>query len=632
MKGKIRFILSVVLLVTLVSSLFIYVSCNKENKENKEIYTKVSRAQELVREIEKIPSSYSEIEQGVNRQNQINNANEVFVSASTLNSGNASSRQLSSTDIEIEDVDDFSDPKYREEIINSYYIPHGDGVYADYNSNMSAVNIIKYYKDVALNTVRQLSVWVEGAEQTKREFHANVGIGGGNYFIEKPAFRISYDVNVDMVTLECKGKNEGGFELYIKAFCSYNSEGKVVISALMQFLAGYGDEYTEPHSTPNMDINNIYYVEDDYMAAKRMWGSAYWYNGFSTKEEYYQIYDELYPTLNTHYFMADLKTGNSFSDIRQHWAGSDWGIKDDYFTKLNDLIVIASLYETVRTGVCQPKHTEDCELFNPFDKRVEELFVLDKDEKPLAVIDSKKAWISTSVAKSQRQIIENLFDIQQYADVSILGFSGLKSVSEFIESAIENNNVSAISAKEFFAIMDEATISHRKQIADNEIFALLDINIIGTATLNTETGEIDLSNISAVIPQSILLTEGAEYSLVVALKGSNELIDVCSSQVSYTGQNMELQLADTISDDLQLGMDDYVLVVYVARKLEDEYIRLSNFYTVAAEVAAQHTKTWQEVIEEETRYKILDYTYEIVASEDSIIVSQYKLIRLSPKL
>lgn len=621
MKSKIKLIVSVVLLVTLISSLFIYASCDKE------IYTKVSRAKELVREIDKIPSSYSEIEQGVNTQNKIINDNEVFASASTLNSVNASSRQVTSTDIEIEDVDDFTDLKYSEEIIDSYYIYHGDSVYTEYDYNMVAVNIIKYYKDVALNTVRQLSVWVEGARQKERKFYTSVGgttTGAFNYFSEKPAFRISYDTNVDMVTLECKGKNWGGYELYIKAFCSYNSEGKVVISALMQFLSG-------PPSVPQMDIINIHYVEDEYMAVERRSGTANWYDGTLSKEKYYKVYDELYTKLNPGYWIADLKTGNTFSGIGQHWQGSDWGTRAEYFTKLNDLIVIASLYETVKTYGCQPKYTEDSALFSPYDKRVEELFVLDKDERTLAVIDTKKAWISTSVTQSQRQIIENLFDIQQYADVSILGFSGLKSVGEFVESTIENNNVTAISAKELFAIMDEATINRRNQIADNEIFALLDINIIGTATLNTEMGEIDLSNISAVLPQSILLTEGAEYSLVVALKGSNELIDVCSSQVTYTGQNIELQLANTISDELQLGMDDYVVVVYLARKLENENIRLSNFYTVAAEVTAQYTKTWQEVVEEETRYKTLEYTYEIVASEDSIIVSQYKMIRLSPK-
>lgn len=625
MKKIINKITVVILLIVMCVALFSAVGCSDNS-----LYTKVSRAKELAQNIEKLPNSYNAIENGLNEKNKVS-----FVSPANALYSNGTSVQ--SANIEIEDVpngDFYANGKYENVFAGAAaYANSGNSVCSGIDVDMNAVRVIKYYKNIALETVKQLSVWVEAPKQSEKKYKKEKL--PGNYYIQKPAFRINYDVNADVVKLECKGRNTGGFELYIKAYCSYNVDGKMVFSVLFQYLSGYGEENHTPnkHIIPQMEVTNIYYVEDDCMFVQNNRFLNRNYYGDLSREEFYRAYDEagdFYSDKSCD--IIDLKTGYALIGFRNDYNGAEFGRHVDYITKYNNYIAVVELFER-RSGQVSDLVTrvDDEENFVPYQKRAFEATILDENEVALAVITNKKAWISSNVTESQRSDVEHFFNLHQFDNVELCGVSEITEGIEFVSDTIEEKRVEELSAKEVFAIMDEPVINHKSQIADNEIFSLLDFNVQGKAALNTGNGEIDISNIKAAIPQSILLTEGAEYSLVLALKGTNSFVELASSSASYNGQAIEIRLDGAVDCKRNLETDEYVLIVYIAKNTDEGKIRLSDFYYVISDASAHYRETWLDVVEGETDVKTYDYVYEVSVSAESITVSQRYEISLSPK-
>lgn len=246
-----------------------------------------------------------------------------------------------------------------------------------------------------------------------------------------------------------------------------------------------------------------------------------------------------------------------------------------------------------------------------------------------ALFDSCALSVDEAYINLIRKYYEGYIDV--LSSIVACGYKNYSDITEDEFICIYDSINIKMSDEEFDNVFKEPTISKDSQIEDSEILNLLEIVVDGEIELNLETGELDLSNISATVLDSLLLSESAKYSLVIALKGYTELIEICNVSSTYCGENMYFNGFESADIKDLVGYDDYTVVAYLTIKDSDSINkRKSQYYLLKCTEESEYIETHQETIETENGYTTFDYTYSISASENDIIVANYYLVTLTP--
>ncbi len=130
---------------------------------------------------------------------------------------------------------------------------------------------------------------------------------------------------------------------------------------------------------------------------------------------------------------------------------------------------------------------------------------------------------------------------------------------------------------EYDGIFTPEAIAQDEQTENNEIYENINIRVSGTVNaVDIET--LDISGVRCEIPASVLFEENGNYALTVALLSDSELIGLETQTVEYSREGVTIDgfAADAAVPALEQNKK-YVLVAYLAKRVEDKEIRISDY-------------------------------------------------------
>lgn len=590
---------------------------NGGNGDGDTKYTVLDRAIELINNVDELPSS-----------SDLMGTNGVEENTQSLKAVSQALYNSAGTD---EGVTDWSTPDEEYYNRNRYTDKYGFEVYDDY------IGYFKEWKDGIVDGVRQMGIWIKT---------------GAGY-----SYRLNYDRKKDLVCAEFLSDTT-----YMVIKSTYNSEVKMVIDAVYTLIT---DELR--HAT------TLYYVEDDILTYTYKFDhyTSYGVNKTVIEKDYKNDkFTQLFmshsrPDNPTPFYWPNASMFVDYEGVSAVFGvappgGTDRGVflYDSNGRRLADMQgdIQLPLYqlegwdrvystESPFSVVMQIGDTEYSSLeqydydglfkwtpgfMGDYFTREPAIYILMGNEN---VNYSNKlpeflASLGLSVKGEQLSTVIKAFsDYERVtSEWSALGYSDFSDFDKDYFFDIYDGLTSAIvTPEQLEALNKEPYVIAEEQTEENEVFALLDITVDGTVSLDGQTGELDLSGITANIPRSILFTEGAEYSLVIALKGSYDLIELGEVSAAFEGKEFSLSGFGKATVKNKVGDDDYRLVAYIIKKSSDQ--RLSEFYNLVADKEEVYAERW----EEQNEGRKLSYTFEIAVSTDGVTVSKYYLVSIGKK-
>ena len=484
----------------------------------------------------------------------------------------------------------------------------GDNVnfYATFDAANDIIARMKQMKNEALSVCTQLNTWVKAAE--------------GPY---SAAYRLNYDPTLNLVTVEHR-THKSDVNSYRMIRVTYDAEGRLKIDS-------YNAQFSEAEIASEEEIH---YLEDVYFASvdkrvlfgsgrltyidleREIWsyltltGSISYdpegnvtnitYNPMSPSYHYkdgdfFISVDtdscDVYNAEGKHIFFYDhggsevLMSLNDFSG----WSRFEIDRETETLTLYTDKGSFECrsffTYKSTEFGFSYWIASDSTVYFRPHERAdvsatLEGLFSRLGSDMGLVLKDSAPHGRVIAAMNGYSDIAGSMNYVGGItgADMDIDTYFLVIDMLTDVEHTVETLN----------AIYDDEAISASAQNALYEYFEFLKIDFSGRASVDTEAGKIALDSVRVSVEPSLLLKDGAEYSLVFAFAGTERHLRVCEIRLTYTGEALvytgEGSVIDIAAAPTEYG--EYVLVCYLA--LSDGG-RISEAVTVASENTAALT-------------------------------------------
>ena len=148
--------------------------------------------------------------------------------------------------------------------------------------------------------------------------------------------------------------------------------------------------------------------------------------------------------------------------------------------------------------------------------------------------------------------------------------------------------VSSATAK-YSALCENGTVDFDAQPRRPENLALINVSGNLSGSISVSEGGIDFSTLTLAVAKSAILSESSEYKAVAALVSENEIIYIdafdsatyAHTAMTFTGKAVALPKTESVGD--------YKLILFFAKIVDDEAIRLSDIATPAVNDFASFT-------------------------------------------
>ena len=157
------------------------------------------------------------------------------------------------------------------------------------------------------------------------------------------------------------------------------------------------------------------------------------------------------------------------------------------------------------------------------------------------------------------------------------------------------------------ALAAEPSIEKNAQVADDTYYAIFAAQLAGVATVDAQSLQIGLGDVTASAALSAMLSVGEEYALVAAL-WDGEVQPVCEVLATCTETGISLTGLASI-DVTALDEGQYTVRVFLAKKTADGYTRISQFLVPTTAQPTTASLTQGEMI------------YTVVADADVITIT-----------
>lgn len=497
---------------------------------------------------------------------------------------------------------------------------------------------IREMKDKALATCKVLDTWV--AENPAFAIPCPPGLTPSHV---NQRYRVSYDINSDVVTVESLiDESKRALHDYSRFIVSKTPEGKLKVDG---YTANFGEGVVNSESF-------IRYLEGEYyVAAGKTYGEEYLaVTNFQTEEwvrivpRYNSVEDQngnLVTTVEGTEYTLYYKENGYLVELSSDecalylpdgkravswWGTSEFFVSLDFFdgwsqvesTEGNFLLTLSTktgdhlFYPQIHHP--NPEQLEgDGFYFNLtyqngiiphlFFKRSNALaqqgieWTLADAERNFKALDGalgitpKKAHLSALLrAVETHKQHEQAFAFPIDVSGCVLSYEELLEVTEKL-------TVFDAASDDLVALKNAPTLAFDAQKPEYGYFEFLDFSLSGTATFGETEGVLDLSGVAATLSPSILLTEGKTYSLVFVFVSDSFRTGTNGKEAVYMGESMTIDGKLTLSSNhFPIGDGTYTLICYLA---DDADNRISTIMTVKGD----HNGTYD--LSTETRETVL---------------------------
>lgn len=563
---------------------------NKTDNDDKTDVKKVtylSRATELVNNLEKVPGSAELFSEEL-----------VSQSSSVLNSSGPNGESGNVTDLTTPDSDFYGDSSWHHWIVPTQALSYD---FLDGTIRFISEDI----RSTVLDNVVQLDTWVQICNDSIKT-HA----------------RLQYDVNSDSATLEyLQSQYDGKFfsAYYYKILSSYTSDGKTVIWATVEKYEKY-----DYHTITAHGKYSLKYVEDgQYM--------------FSCSEPVYSTRGEvdedgsliIYEPTQTRILVVEKDLSDPFSEViikavqatypeikcefvdRRTFMSRD----DDYrytynrgfyvstldgkpIFEINDYQLFINLYCLEGWDRCyvvdvNPELHERqtyVEIGGETYTNLSSAFFYTREESLLSTVSARIPYMVINLNLPEHQdkyafYNEKVAELEEIMETYGLSFKkiDLADVSDrFKEYSEANDSVNAeeifdtvskmklfddLSQSEMMAMFEEEFVTLSEQKENDALYGIVEAVSSGSATC-TQENALDFSDIAVTVKKSALLQKNAAYNLVFCLKSEFSTAYKTVSTCTFDGVNdMSLTFDEEFEFDFQqLQGGDYAVKLFVANE------------------------------------------------------------------
>lgn len=556
---------------------------------------------------------------------------------------------------------------------SDYENSHGDGIYyhedyvtedseqrfvnrykADFSKQNGFVDLLKRMKNNALLTCKVLGVWVERNPDTMIKVPSGLKPSNYNY-----RYRISYDVNADAVTVEEINDTSRSSD-YTRIIVKYAPGGKLMIDGYCATVANGKIEYTK----------SLHYLEDSYyVVANRNdaditqeRAEVISYTNYEKREQvelslnFSTVSDQnnnvttvfngvdyrlSYNTDDGAVVVIGKDTGKTYmSDGRAlgSWEGP-YGYYEfslDIFDgweyveskEQNTLLTIKTSNGLYDYGIGMP--TPETTPTDFIDFTLGMYYFASYEGYPVLFLRTKdrdEAWNEQQIRQAVESVADRFGLTVKESELSRYfkayetrnsrpeefefanGFSGCEMNSAeygMLKGLIENKDINIDNINEQIAA---TPIKFDAQNPEYEYFEFLKLELTGKAKVNSTTGDIDLSDISATLAPSVLLNDGEEYNLVFCINSETSAGSIGSYKTVFDGNKMTFSGNLTLkTENYPIGYGEYTLICYIA---DSSYNRVSRSIKIGAQsdVTLDLTNTRRGVTLNATADSVTVYNY-----------------------
>ncbi len=496
----------------------------------------------------------------------------------------------------------------------------------NFNRIDNFVNSIKTLKADALATCKELDVWVEENPAITLPIPPGLTPTSSNY-----RYRIHYDVNADVVTVETLHDNYSGSYGYSSFSIGYNIDHKMKVD-------GYSLTVTPDEVT---GTSSVHYLEDSYYVSvfQSKTESEMTVTDIQTK-----AWAKIYPVYNTvrdengnvktvfycmEYLLSYDKEGYTVeltSDggklyfPNQRFAAEWSGIDNYYFSieifdnweKLessdnNSLLTLTTpkgdFYFYPNGHPLNPEFLNregfyfnlsyawqltPLMMFKPSNEfRQQDIHWTRDDAKHY--LNQLAEHLGVTVRTDVRDM---LFSVIEEKDEKVAampltqGFFGCEISREDYESIVNNLAYNSITHSEIMKEIKAPIKAFKDQNPEYAYFEFLDFSMDGAASFDTETNSLNLSTLTASIEPSVLLNEGEAYRFTFVFVSDKKRSTVAYKEATYDGTTLKFSGEKTIQrEGIPSGDTPYVLKCYLTDSRNN---RISKIYTVEGNVNAAY--------------------------------------------
>lgn len=178
-------------------------------------------------------------------------------------------------------------------------------------------------------------------------------------------------------------------------------------------------------------------------------------------------------------------------------------------------------------------------------------------------------------AQSTHDLLNNGYTAFGFNDFNNITVETLTAISsEYIAEHISLEKINAYDSEDFTSVTEQSN--------DVVTYNYIDIKEKISVNVNTQTGEIDLSQLNVTISKKQLFIEGNSYMIMVALTDGNIIIELDRKEVIFNNEDMNFSgfnSVSTINENLSADKE-YSLIIFFAAKIKQSYVRMTNNLSV----------------------------------------------------
>lgn len=206
------------------------------------------------------------------------------------------------------------------------------------------------------------------------------------------------------------------------------------------------------------------------------------------------------------------------------------------------------------------------------------------------VLGSLAAFGLSFKDKSVEDVFKGYDDLDAFRrSVKVFDEDGtFEPTAEEFEVLFERIDIKSPTVDEMRAMAQSEKVTYDKQVEDEAYYELYDTTFSGQASLNQDTGVLNLANIAVSSGESVILNEG-KYRLCIAL--CDEFSSVLVSSVEAEYEKGTLSITGAPEYDLsQAPEGEYVLKAYLAKENGTRVSRLTKITSAESGVYSLSTE------------------------------------------
>lgn len=194
-----------------------------------------------------------------------------------------------------------------------------------------------------------------------------------------------------------------------------------------------------------------------------------------------------------------------------------------------------------------------------------------------ACMEESLAYLGLSFKdESVADVIKGYDDLDAFRrSVKVFDEDGMfEPTAEEFETLFERIDIKSPTVDEMRVMAQSEKVTYDKQVEDEAYYELYDTTFSGQASLNQDTGALNLANIAVSSGESVILNEG-KYRLCIALCDEFSSVLVSSVEAEYTKGTLSITGAPEY-DLNQAPEGEYVLKAYLAKESGARVSRLTK--------------------------------------------------------